>query len=224
MLCSGEFAFQRHYSECTESSHIHVGKKKNPSSTTEFQAGYMTEKTRYIFFMPLVCSKSVRCHISKQPSLRGRNGSLDPISECNAWPKAFARLRTVNCEHCLEHGQLAKVVSDFQRRWALLGRQSVECCLALHGCPSFAMKRDSTVRWAFAVTALSWDTMAGRVNPPGLLRCWRSGAASAVHRGAVSQLVSACCYRLHPLCSVSAVKDRGLDLWLDLQWPFSYLA
>lgn len=60
--------------------------------------------------MPLVCSTSVRCHTSKEPSLRDRNESLDPVSECNAQPNAFATLKTVdfNCKHCLKHGHLAK--------------------------------------------------------------------------------------------------------------------
>lgn len=109
--------------------------------------------------MPLVYCKSVRCHSSKLPSLRGRIGSLDHTSECNAWPIAFTRLKTVNfnCEHCLERGQLAKDVHYFQIKWGLLGRQNAGCCLVLHRYPAFAMKRYSTVRWVFAVTVLSWS-------------------------------------------------------------------
>lgn len=177
--------------------------------------------------MPLVCSKSVRCHTRKRPSLMGRNGSLDPITsrECNARQNAFARLmcKTVNfnCEHCLEHGQLAKDVSYFQRKSGLLGKQNTGYCLVLHGYPSFAMKRYSTVRWVFAVTALGWAVIAGRVNTPGSIQRWMSWVASAAHQGTVSQLVSACYYRRLPLCSLPAVK--GLDLWLGLLWAFSYL-
>lgn len=113
---------------------------------------YHTEKIRYVFFMSLVCSKSVRCHTTKWPSLKGRNESLDPISECIAEPSAFARFKTVNfsCEHCLRHGQVAKAMNYFQRKRGLLGTQNTGWGLALHRCPSFAMKRYSAVRWAFA--------------------------------------------------------------------------
>lgn len=113
---------------------------------------YHTEKIRYIFFMSLACSKSVRCHTTKWSSLKGRNGSLDPILECNAETSAFARLKTVNfsCEHCLRHGQVAKAVNYFQRKHGLWGAQNTLCGLALHRYPSFALKRYSAVRWAFA--------------------------------------------------------------------------
>lgn len=51
-----------------------------------------------------------------------------------------------------------------------------------------------------------------------------SWVASAVHQHIVSQVVSACYCHLLPLCYLLTVKEQGLDLWLGLPWPFSYLA
>lgn len=70
------------------------GKMKSPVHNWISSWIYHREKIIYIFFMPLVYSKSMSCHTSKQQSLRGRNENFPLQTHIHRWPQLQQH------EHC----------------------------------------------------------------------------------------------------------------------------